>query len=95
MNAMTKRETPRMPLLPEARIWWLVKTTMTPEGELNAEIFKDQFTNQIIVIQSDQKPLDASFGERSGNTIYYTYHETYDEAAQQIEMTGSHAEPYY
>lgn len=89
------REAQKMPLLPEARIWWLVKTTMTPDGELTAELFKDQFTDQVVVIQSEQKPLDESFEDREGNVIYYTYHKTYDEAVNMIEQVGCHADPYY
>lgn len=89
------KELPKMPLLPEARIWWLVKTTMAPDGKLEAEIYRDKITKQVVVIQSDQKPMDESYGERNGNVIYWTYHETYDAAAEMIEQVGCHADPYF
>jgi hypothetical protein len=81
-------------LPPEARFWWLVKTTMTADGRLDAELFRDLLTKQAVMVRSDRKPLDESYEDRAGNAVYYTYHESYDEAATMIEQVGSHADPY-
>ena len=45
----------------------------------------DEKTKLPIAIEIDEKPLDGVF-EMATATIYYTYHEGYEEATQQVSI---------
>lgn len=63
--------------------FYCVKTTYHNNGKIESEIIADEKTNIPIAMELDAKPLDGVF-ETATATIYYTYHEGYDEAAQQV-----------
>lgn len=67
----------------EAPIWYCVKTTYLEDGTLKSEIAKNEDTGAAIVIQSEEKPLDGVF-QTANATVYYTYHQGYEAAAQQL-----------
>ena len=65
--------------------FYCVKTTYYNNGKIESEIMADEKTKLPIAIEIDEKPLDGVF-ETAIATIYYTYHEGYDEATQQVSI---------
>ena len=67
--------------------YYCVKTTYHHSGKIESEILADEETALLIAFESPGKPLDAVF-ENATATIYYTYHDNYEDAARQVEATG-------
>ena len=65
--------------------FYCVKTTYHNNGKIESEIMAEEKSNVPIAIELDAKPLDGVF-ETATATIYYTYHEGYEEAAQQVAV---------
>lgn len=65
--------------------FYCVKTTYHNNGKIESEIMVDEKTKSPIAIEIDEKPLDGVF-ETATEIIYYTYHEGYEEAAQQVSV---------
>ncbi len=63
--------------------WYCVKTILHNDGRIEAEFVKDEKTGIVILMRSPDKPLDGVF-ETTESTTYYSYHDSYEEAAQQI-----------
>ncbi len=67
--------------------WYCVKTTMSlTTGKIKSEFIVDEKTNLPIIIQDDKKPQDEVY-EIATETVYYTYHRGYEEAARQIALS--------
>lgn len=67
--------------------YYCVKTTYHHNGKIESEILTEENSEMLIAFESPGKPLDGVF-ETATATIYYTYHDSYEEAARQIEATG-------
>lgn len=93
MTTTAKKEPARFPRFPDTPHWYCVKTTYKADGSIDAEIVADEKTKIAIVLLEDKKPLDGVYEDRKGNTAYYTYHEGYEEAQRQVEMTAGHRDP--
>lgn len=72
----------------ESPLWYCLKTTMNNATcEVKSEIVKDSKTGVCMVIQGFDKPLDGTF-ETVKETVYYTYHQGYRDAAWQLAATA-------
>lgn len=68
--------------------YYCVKTTVHLEsGKIESEIVKDEKTGCPIAIECEDKPLDGVF-ETYTETVYYTYHDNYKDAARQVASVG-------
>jgi len=65
-------------------LWYLVKTVIQSTGKIVSEIINDDATGLPIVLKDAHKPQDEVYERIDGTTIYFTYHEGYEEAARQV-----------
>lgn len=69
--------------------YYCVKTTYHHDGKIESKILTEENTELLMAFESPGKPLDGVF-ETPTATIYYTYHDNYEDAARQVEATGVH-----
>ena len=72
--------------------WYCVATKFGTDGKIESEIVVDETTKLPIAIEIPDKPLDAVY-ETASATIYYTYHDSYEEAHRQMEQSMSLVSP--
>lgn len=72
--------------------WYCVATKFGADGKIESEIVTDETTRLPIAIEIPDKPLDTVF-ETATATIYYTYHDSYEEARRQMEQSMSMVSP--
>lgn len=74
--------------------WYCVATKFGTDGKIESEIVADETTKLPIAIEIPDKPLDVVY-ETATATIYYTYHDSYEEAHRQMEQSTSMVSPAY
>lgn len=68
--------------------YYCVKTTYENNGKIKCEIMTEENSERLAAFESPGKPLDEVY-ETATATIYYTYHDSYEDAARQVEATES------
>ncbi len=69
----------------ESPLWYCVKTVYHSNGKIECEIMTNEKTKLAIAIQSFDKPMDGVY-ETTEATIYYTYHQGYKKAEEQLML---------
>ncbi len=68
--------------------WYCVKTEFRNNGIITCDFIKDEKTGIPIALDMQGKPLDGVY-EDAQATTYFTYHDSYEEAFEQIQQSMS------